>query len=150
MVLTETSSTCYWASGGVWPWQHRWRRSVLYPEWWSWKHMEIWSRTEEYSIQPAQKRPWLWTRWVSGMKNFVHTNYCKSNEFRKSSNFCLVFHQSQWSWMTAVSWSMCVTIRTITAVVVWLYAVWMEGSLCRWRSWCLITHWKILLLQLEL
>lgn len=83
MVPTETSSTCYWPSGGVWPWHHRWRRSVLYPEWWSWTHMEIRSWTEEYSIQPAQEQPWLWPRWVSGMKN-LQTNYIQTSVNQKN------------------------------------------------------------------
>ncbi len=90
MVLTEASSACSWASGGVWPWQHRWRRGVLYPEWRSWKHMEIRRWTEEHSLQPAQKQPWLWTRWVSGMKIFTLfflSNVCgcvPSEEFVRS------------------------------------------------------------------
>ncbi len=79
MVLTETSSARSWPSGGVWPRQHRWRRSVLYPEWWSWKHMEIRSWTEEHSLQPAQKQPWLWTRWVPGRKMMNFSLFCFSN-----------------------------------------------------------------------
>lgn len=165
MVLTETSSTCSWASGGVWPRQHRWRRSVLHPEWRSWKHMEIRSWTEEHPLQPAQKQPWLLTIWVSGRKIMNFSLLCFSNDciggcvteiwIRTVCKIVRLLSYVSSKPVELDDGSIMINVRntilkTITASVVWLYAVWMEESLCRWSTWCLITRWRILRLQLEL